>query len=89
MILVLVFLVGCGSPAQEIDNARLAACFADAAYECWVAENRQAAPEKKKCCGKCGGTGKVLSGDRLALVPCDCDPSCECKGGCDEEGCKR
>jgi hypothetical protein len=76
--LVLVLLVaGCGGP-QPVPADRLAECFADAAYACVVAESKiEASPAK--CCGKCNGTGKVLSGDRLALVDCDCEPSCPCK----------
>ena len=33
----------------------------------------------KKCCGLCNGTGKVRTGDGLALVPCDCPDDCKCK----------
>lgn len=32
-----------------------------------------------KCCGKCGGTGYVRTGDGLARVPCGCPDSCSCK----------
>lgn len=82
-------VVGC-APAVTPDADRLAEYFSQAAYECVAAESRPADPQPRKCCGKCNGTGKVLSGDRLALVPCECDPSCECKGGkgkCGKEGC--
>lgn len=77
---VLVLLVaGCGGP-QPVSADRLAECFADAAYACVVAESKASpSPEQPECCGKCNGTGKVLSGDRLALVDCECDPSCPCK----------
>lgn len=70
---------GCGGPAMP--RERLAECFAQAAYACYVAESRgggESSPEKP-CCGQCNGTGKVLSGDRLALVDCECDSSCPCK----------
>jgi hypothetical protein len=76
-VIVVLFAAGCGS---SVPPDRLAECFADAAYACVVAETKQdAAPAE--CCGKCNNTGKVLSGDRLALVDCDCDPSCPCKSG--------
>lgn len=32
-----------------------------------------------KCCGKCNGTGWVLSGDGIAKVPCPCPATCPCK----------
>jgi hypothetical protein len=78
-VIVVLFAAGCGAPSP-VPPDRLAECFADAAYACVVAETKQdAAPAE--CCGKCNNTGKVLSGDRLALVDCDCDPSCPCKSG--------
>jgi hypothetical protein len=90
LLLAAMTAAGC-QPSPSGNEERLAECFAQAAYECIAAEARQPPPPAKKCCGKCNGTGKVLSGDRLALVPCECDPSCECKGGkglCAEEGCE-
>ena len=75
-VLAVLFVSGCSSPSPD----RLAECFADAAYACVVAESKSDTPVIK-CCGKCNGTGKVLSGDKLALVPCDCDPACSCKSG--------
>lgn len=30
---------------------------------------------------RCGGTGKVRSGDGLAMVDCGCPSTCRCKGG--------
>lgn len=30
---------------------------------------------------KCGGTGKVRSGDGLAIVGCECPETCKCKEG--------
>lgn len=30
---------------------------------------------------KCGGTGKVRSGDGLAIVDCGCPSTCKCKEG--------
>jgi hypothetical protein len=35
-------------------------------------------PQPTKCCGECGGTGMVWTGDRLARVPCPCPPTCPC-----------
>lgn len=76
-LVLVLFVAGCGG-LQPVPADRLAECFADAAYACVAAESKvETSPAK--CCGKCNGTGKVLSGDRLALVDCDCDPSCSCK----------
>lgn len=35
-------------------------------------------PSPAKCCGDCGGTGMVWSGDRLARFPCSCPTTCPC-----------
>lgn len=34
---------------------------------------------------RCGGTGKVRSGDGLAMVDCGCPSTCKCKGGHNEK----
>lgn len=36
-------------------------------------------PPVAKCCGKCNGTGWVLSGDGIARIPCPCPSTCPCK----------
>jgi hypothetical protein len=38
----------------------------------------QPQPQPAKCCGECGGTGMVWSGDRLLRYPCKCPPTCPC-----------
>lgn len=53
--------------------------FVEAAFRCVIAESAEI-PKPEKCCGKCNGTGKVLSGDGLALVDCGCPEDCPCKG---------
>ena len=68
---------GCAKNRSEQPDALLCECFANAAYEVLRAE--QGFREKAPCCGKCGGTGKVRSGDGLSMVDCPCDPDCECK----------
>jgi hypothetical protein len=68
---------GCARERGEAPDDLLCECFADAAYEVLRAE--QNFREKAPCCGKCGGTGKVKSGDGLSMVDCPCDPDCECK----------
>ena len=35
-------------------------------------------PQPTKCCGECGGTGMVWSGDRLARIQCPCPATCPC-----------
>lgn len=35
-------------------------------------------PAPQKCCGECGGTGMVWTGDRMARVHCPCPPTCPC-----------
>lgn len=80
LILLAVLIAGCGSP-RSVDATRvplLCECFSDAAYECIKAESRPV-DEPEKCCGKCNGTGKVRSGDGLALVDCPCPETCPCK----------
>lgn len=80
--LALVLISGCQEPPPRVDL--LTACFAEVAYDVYVAEKKakEATPEEvqpTKCCGECKGTGKVLSGDRITRVPCGCPDTCECK----------
>jgi hypothetical protein len=78
--LALLLIAGCGRPAQEPDAA-LCECFADAAFAAVKAKNSPAPSPEEKCCGKCGGTGRVRSGDNQSWVACPCPDSCPCKQG--------
>ena len=52
-----------------------------AAVAVWMAFSgpmQAPAPAPQKCCGECGGTGMVWTGDRLARVACPCPPTCAC-----------
>lgn len=76
--LAAVVLVGC----DDIDASRiplLCECFSEAAYRCIRAEKLADDVHDGKCCGDCGGTGKVRSGDGLAIVDCPCPETCSCK----------
>jgi hypothetical protein len=76
--MAVVAFAGC-SKSVDVDRIPLLCeCFSVAAYECIKAESRSV-DEPEKCCGKCNGTGKVRSGDGLALVDCPCPPTCPCK----------
>jgi hypothetical protein len=35
-------------------------------------------PQPVKCCGKCGGTGMVPTGDGITRVWCECPATCVC-----------
>lgn len=69
--------------------------FSDAGFAVVVTESAdrpvEPEPAPEKCEGKCKGTGKVLSGDGLALVDCDCPDNCPCKTNrsCDTEKCEQ
>ena len=39
------------------------------------------------CCTECKGTGKVLSGDDISKVDCECPATCKCKSRADS--CRR
>lgn len=76
LVCLAIVLPGCGEGVTRPDPV-LCECFSNAAYEVMRAERnfRERAP----CCGKCGGTGRVKSGDGLETVDCPCEPDCECK----------
>jgi hypothetical protein len=38
----------------------------------------QPSPPQVKCCGKCGGTGMVPTGDGITRVWCQCPATCPC-----------
>lgn len=38
----------------------------------------QPAPPVAKCCGECGGTGMVPTGDGITRVWCKCPKTCPC-----------
>lgn len=74
-----IFMAGCGRiPQDQIDL--LCECFTKAAIEAVRARlERKPKPAPAGCCKECNGTGKVRSGDGLALVDCPCPPNCKCK----------
>lgn len=75
ILLLCLLAAGCG---HDDKRALLCECFATAAYEAVRAETRDETPQPQ-CCGKCNNTGKVRSGDGLAIVPCPCPDTCPCK----------
>lgn len=76
-LLLCLLLAGC---RQEPSAWRplLCECFANAAYEA-VRASRPKPDDTNTCCGKCNNTGKVRSGDGLAIVSCPCSEACPCK----------
>jgi hypothetical protein len=42
------------------------------------AETPAPQPAPVKCCGKCGGTGMVPTGDGITRVWCECPKTCPC-----------
>lgn len=74
IILATVFLAGC---ENESSSLRVVECFSTVAY---ATLEKQSSPDAPRgCCGGCGGTGLVRSGDGLEWVPCPCPDDCECK----------
>lgn len=43
-----------------------------------VGPTPQPSPQPVKCCGKCGGTGMIWSGDGLQRLQCPCPATCPC-----------
>lgn len=88
VLMVMVMAVaGCSQPTVTPAMRSLMVQFA---VESAIAVNRvdhqvsplpDVEPETSKCCGECGGTGWVKSGDGHEDVRCDCPDSCECKRG--------
>jgi hypothetical protein len=83
LLLLVCFALGCSGGESRRSREHipiLTECFADAAYELHRSK-RASSPDSDhtECCGKCGGTGKVKSGDGLAWVSCPCPDTCECK----------
>jgi hypothetical protein len=40
---------------------------------------REPSPKPSGCCKECNNTGKVLSGDGISKVDCECPATCTCK----------
>lgn len=76
---ILICLLAVGCRPQDDRTSLLCECFADAAYAAVKANTKADEDSSEKCCGKCNGTGKVRSGDGLAIVPCPCPDTCPCK----------
>ena len=74
LLVAVVLVAGCGSPPDRMDL--LCECFATAARDACGAKT---STPKVECCGKCGNTGKVRSGDGQAIVDCPCPDNCKCK----------
>lgn len=83
-VLLACLACGCSQKTEPMHMDILCECYATAAYEAYRAELLRAVPdEPQKCCGQCGKNGlppgKMLSGDRLSVVPCPCPDTCKCK----------
>lgn len=86
---VLALLSGCAAQATRPVETRATACACVGLAMAVVgAEAPAPPPAPRRCCGTCGKNGlpkgKVLSGDRLKIVPCGpttcgCPDDCECK----------
>lgn len=80
---LLVSLAGC-EPQQKSPKEIevLCECFVEATYQAYKTNRTPKEPEHV-CCKQCGKNGlpkgKVLSGDKLKVVPCPCPSTCECK----------
>lgn len=72
-------LAGCEGGVDVDRIPLLCECFSEAAYQCIRVQSLAVTPEQESCCGDCGGTGKVRSGDGLAIVDCPCPETCSCK----------
>lgn len=73
-IATVVLLAGCSGNQSHVPTQVGPACVA-LSFASMVATD---AP-RGGCCQECGGTGKVRSGDGIAMVGCQCDESCPCK----------
>jgi hypothetical protein len=86
--LALALVVGCAHrPPQQADSRAKAAACVGLAFAS-LGGKPAPPPPAAKCCGQCGKNGlergKVLSGDRLKIVPCGpttcgCPADCACK----------
>lgn len=75
LAILLVLAAGCSpaaAPPRQTGPACVALAFASLAP-------RGPAPGPQKCCGKCNNTGKVRTGDGVAIVDCGCPADCSCK----------
>lgn len=76
LIFVAVAVAGCAPVAEPPPDAVGPACVGLAFA---TLEQVTPSPAPRKCCGECGGTGKVRSGDGIALISCGCDAACKCQ----------
>lgn len=77
-VAIVAIVAGCAEQPSSRQSL-LCECFSQAAYDVITAESSPTPDAPQKCCGKCGGTGRVKSGDGLAWVACPCPETCECK----------
>jgi hypothetical protein len=78
MAILLALLCGCAEP--QVPGAGGCGFVGLAIAVIQLQPTPAPAPDApSKCCAECNGTGKVRSGDGLALVPCECPPQCPCK----------
>ena len=87
---LIILLAGCAAQATPHGDPRATGCACVGLAFAVVAAESPAppTPAPRKCCGTCGKNGlprgKVLSGDKLSIVPCGpttcgCPDDCECK----------
>ena len=93
---MLMSLTGC-EPRQKSPKEIevLCECFAEATYRAYKTSRAPQKEPEQVCCKQCGKNGlprgKVLSGDKLKIVPCPCPNTCECKAAstCTTGTCKK
>ena len=91
---MLVSLAGCVREKSPKEIEVLCECFVEATYQAYRTSHTPKEPEHT-CCKQCGKNGlprgKMLSGDKLRVVPCPCPDTCECKAAaaCITGACKK
>jgi hypothetical protein len=80
LLSVVALAAGCQPAVTPQQRELMVQCMVQAAIGVnHVDHVKRDAPKPAGCCTECKGTGKVLSGDGISKVDCECPATCKCK----------
>ena len=80
LLSVVALVAGCQPAVTPQQRELMVQCMVQAAIGVNHADHvKRDTPKPAGCCTECNNSGKVLSGDGISKVDCECPATCECK----------
>jgi hypothetical protein len=80
LLSIVALAAGCQPAVTSRQRELMVQCMVQAAIGVnHVDHVKRDTPKPAGCCKECNNTGKVLSGDGISKVDCECPATCTCK----------